>query len=1337
MHATRGSRRWNKRNVRMMFILLAVWFIQFEQFCPAAQSEGPTAERSRVYKMNHRSAEEIKGVLLQLGIGRRVDALSEKILIVTSDKPDDLIRASSVIQMLDSQSARLLRQWKREAVGLPTIEFLAAELKLPELQSGTLLDPPPSNASDPLLLDEYGEGLLAIASPERIEQLDNFIRQWISKNQPKPAASAVEAEEPNQAPAAEPTAKPAEKEETAAVEPNQPAASAAIPPVSPAEEPNQLQPSAEPAADEPKEEDFFSEELMKALISAQEKAEEIQKQIETEKQTAATESDEEKAFAEIIEALRQRTVGEQAEEEQAEAPVAPTPAAQPSPAEGEAASSSLLARLEEQLARQEQQIAELKAMLAQTSRPAAAEPKIQTAPKPSEPVIPEGEKELELTITLPEKVEITALLELVGKQLGLNYMYDPSQVRGDVQLKIHDGKIKVKDTYALLESVMRFKGFVMTRRGNLVTIVPVSQMKQADPALRKPNEPIQPGDVVVSSVFPLQYISPAAAQKMLTDMQLGTSFVAANETNTLIVTDYAYRMDSISQVIALVDVAGEPKRFAFRQMQYTSAPDILNKLKTLTAQMSGINVIGTDGSPAEEAQRAAATPTVRRDAQGRVIATRPPQATPQPAAPTPAGPTQETIFLDTDERTNRILMIGYEAQIQTIQGLIDTLDVPKYYLRTVKEYFIQNVEAAEVVSALNELGLANVNVGASSTARTTAARPTTTRTAAQPGQPTPAQPAVSTPPAGEDQPYISIRPNTNSLLVNATKDQHEAIEMVISHVDVKQKDQRTIQEYEIQNVDALTVVKTLEDLGIIAPGKSEESSRGQTRSTTTSGRQLQGAAAAQPGQPELPTAIALPTIEGETVTEVAATQPQIAVLESTNSLLMLATPRQHEAISLVIAHVDRTLERVSTPYVVYPLENQDPEELAAVLNELIQETLEQAQKSSPDAKIQTSPSGAAPTAPAKEEERIRIIADPKTYSLIVYANKKNQQWVGDLIRELDQYRPQVLLDCTLVEVTKDDLFKYELDLVSKTYSDLSLRPGLTGTLGNTTSTIGNLGGSTSFDPRTYGHASTNSGIFTGFFNSDMVQGVLTAMQQKNYGRIMARPQILVNDNQEGEIKTEEKQAVAKVKTTVLPGTATEKSTASQEATFEDYTAGVTLTIKPHISKGDMLRLEIKLNRTDFGATTKTISVADGAGGTTPVPYPPDRTTTDISTVSTIPDGATIILGGLEKIKQSKVQQKVPLLGDLPLVGGLFRDVSNTDTQGKLYVFVKANILRPGDRGGMEDMRQVSGHSRRAFEEYERQFQLLDDWPGIPPRPLDPRRVLEEDKIELSEEEHLY
>ncbi|MEJ5259195.1 MAG: secretin N-terminal domain-containing protein [Anaerohalosphaeraceae bacterium] len=1288
--------------MRVLFSFLAVWFVLYEPAHSATRTSAPSAERSRLYRLNHRPAEEMKAVLLHLGIGRRVDALSEKILIVTSSQPEDLIRASSVLQMLDQPTVRGLKQWQPSEVGLPGTEYLFGELKLSELQGGTLLDPPPGTMDNALLLDEHQGGLLAIGNETMLNRLDQIISQWTAKRQPKPVAVPAE---PSPAPSAQPQpVQPSEPQK----EPNLPSAettAAALPvtpaePSAPTERPSEI-PEPEPSP-QPQDEDFFSQELMKALAAAQEKAEQLQKEIELEKQNA--EEEEDAAFLEVIEALRRRATGEEAAAE---------PKTEPIP-------GSLLARLEEQLARQEQQIAELKALLAERTAP--KDSKIRTAPGLPEPVIPEGEKELELTITLPEKVEITQLIELVGKQLGLNYMYDPTQVRGDVTLKIHDGRIKVKDTYALLESVMRFRGFVMTRRGNLVTIVPAGQIRQADPAIVSPDEPIAPGDVIVSSVFPLKHISPAAAQKMLTDLQLGTSFVPVNETNTLIVTDYSYRMDRINQVISLVDVAGEPKRFAFRQLQYTSAADILNKLRTLTAQMSGISVVSSAGT--EDAAARAQAPVVQRDAQGRVIAPRPPQ-TPQPTpAPAPSAPAQETVFLDTDERTNRILMIGYQTQINTIQELINTLDVPKYYLRYIKEYPIRYVEATEVIAALNELGLASVSVSGQTTARQTAAARTQAMRAVQPGQPGQVvqpgvvQPMQTAPTAGEDQPYISVRPNTNSLLVNATKDQHEAIELVISHVDVKQKDQRTIQEYEIQNVDALSVVKTLEDLGIIAPLKSQT---GQTQGRSAAGTRQPAGQTMQPGQPEMPMPLALPTLEGETVTELTAAQPQIAVLESTNSLLVHATPRQHEAISLVIAHVDRTLERISTPYVVYPLENQDPEELAGVLNELIQETMQQqAQKSSPDAKIQTAPTAALPL-PAKEEERIRIIADPKTYSLIVYANKKNQQWIGDLIRELDQYRPQVLLDCTLVEITKDDSFKYELEIISKTYDDLALRAG--------PSSISTIGGN--FSPGRYAQGHSKSGSFLGFYNSDMIQALLDTVQTKKYGRIMAKPKILVNDNQEGEIKSSTTTAVPQEKTNVqLPATGGTPVTTT-DVSFTDYTAGVTLKIKPHISKGDMLRLEITLNRTDF-TTRQDVQLPSGK-----VPVPPDRLSTDITTVSTVPDGSTIILGGLETINQSKTHSKVPLIGDLPLVGGLFRGVNNTDKEGKLYIFVRANIIRPGDRGGMDDMRRLSGRNRRAFEEEERRFQRTEDWPGIKPKPMRPEQVLEEDEVTASEEEHLY
>lgn len=1316
MHAYRYGRLNSRANWRLVLWGLALWFLVYKPLCPAGEATRAGVERSRLYRTNWRSAEEMKALLVQLGIGRRVDALSEKILIVTSDQPDDLIRASSILQMLDRADKRVLKQWTPSAAPLPGPGYLFEQMNLSELQAGTLLDPPPSNASDPLLLDEYGGGLLAIGNETRIAQLDELVNQWTAKHSPKPSPAPA-AISPQPAPAAEPN-QPSVQTETAAPAESPSETAAQTTESAPPAEPNQSAP--------PQEDDFFGEELMKALAAAQEKAEQIQKEIDTEKQAA--QGEEEQALADVIEALRKRAASEAAagneEAQRAQGAEQTAPAESPP----QAAPTSLLARLEEQLARQEQQIAELKALLAEQTK--AKETKIRTAPSISEPQIPEGEKELELTITLPEKVEITQLIELVGKQLGFNYMYDPSQVRGDVQLKIHDGKIKVKDTYALLESVMRFKGFVMTRRGNLVTIVPASQIKQADPVIVSPDEPIEPGDVIVSSVFHLENITPAAAQKMLTDLQLGTSFVQVNETNTLIVTDYSYRMDRISQVISLVDVAGEPKQFAFRQLQYTSAADILNKLKTLTAQMSGISVTSAAGSE-EGAPARPTAPVVQRDAQGRVIAARP-QPTPQPAAAASTAPAQETVFLDTDDRTNRILMIGYTAQIQTIQELIDTLDVPKYYLRYVREYFIQNVEAAEVVTALNELGLANVSVAGQTSARQTAAatRPTLARTA-QPGQPAqPVQPAAPTT-AGEDQPYISIRPNTNSLLVNATKDQHEAIELVISHVDVKQKDQRTIQEYEIQNVDALSVVKTLEDLGIIAPGKSQQNQAQARSSTTAGGRQMVGQAATIQ-QPEMPTALALPTIEGETVTELTTAQPQIAILESTNSLLVHATPRQHEAISLVIAHVDRTLERVSTPYVVYPLENQDPEELATVLNELIQETMQQeTQKSSPDAKIQTAPTAAAAPLPAKEEERIRIISDPASYSLIVYANKKNQQWVGDLIRELDQYRPQVLLDCTLVEITKQDDFNYDLNILHS-IPDLTNTSGITGTI--TRDSSGNAGITkddilnkllaTTSDRSRFIDLQSESGTFTGFYGNDKIMALLTAMQTKNYGRILAKPKLLVDDNQEGTIETKQTTYIER-QTTSYQNTQSGDPIQTTNITFEPYDATIKMAIKPHISKGDNLRLEITLNRTDFLNFDATSN------------KPPDQAVSDVSTVVTVPDGSTIILGGMDKINQSKGGTKVPILGDLPLIGGVFRSTSNTSTQSKLYVFIRAHILRPGENLTSQDLKKISNKYRYEFQKTENEMQQYEDWPGVEPKPMDPERVLKDDEVKTSEEEQLY
>ena len=123
--------------------------------------------------------------------------------------------------------------------------------------------------------------------------------------------------------------------------------------------------------------------------------------------------------------------------------------------------------------------------------------------------------------------------------------------------------------------------------------------------------------------------------------------------------------------------------------------------------------------------------------------------------------------------------------------------------------------------------------------------------------------------------------------------------------------------------------------------------------------------------------------------------------------------------------------------------------------------------------------------------------------------------------------------------------------------------------------------------------------------------------------------------------------------------------------------------------------------------------------------PPDTTQSDITTVVTVPDGSTIILGGLVKLNQSKGGSKVPILGDLPIVGGLFRQAGNRDKQNKLYIFVRAEILRPDETlAGLPDLEKISKRNRVAFELFEEKFQKYENWPGIKSKPMDPLRVLD-------------
>ena len=128
--------------------------------------------------------------------------------------------------------------------------------------------------------------------------------------------------------------------------------------------------------------------------------------------------------------------------------------------------------------------------------------------------------------------------------------------------------------------------------------------------------------------------------------------------------------------------------------------------------------------------------------------------------------------------------------------------------------------------------------------------------------------------------------------------------------------------------------------------------------------------------------------------------------------------------------------------------------------------------------------------------------------------------------------------------------------------------------------------------------------------------------------------------------------------------------------FFPIQASIQLQIIPHISEGDLLRFTVHLSRDDFG--NRPLSGA-----------PPDKATSEVTTTVFVPDDRTVILGGLVKLNQSKGNSKIPILGDIPLIGGLCRSVDNSDVEQKLYVFLKANIVRPYEESRLKDLQTIS------------------------------------------------
>jgi general secretion pathway protein D len=276
---------------------------------------------------------------------------------------------------------------------------------------------------------------------------------------------------------------------------------------------------------------------------------------------------------------------------------------------------------------------------------------------------------------------------------------------------------------------------------------------------------------------------------------------------------------------------------------------------------------------------------------------------------------------------------------------------------------------------------------------------------------------------------------------------------------------------------------------------------------------------------------------------------------------------------------------------------------------------------------------------APDPNRVFVIADESNNQVIVKAPKKQQDEFAKLVGRLDLRRPQVYLEATIVAVTDNRDFR------------LAVETQLAAGQFQAQDNFG-LGapGTTFLDPRVI--ATGLPGFTSALIRSDMVPFIITAVQTDTDSRILSAPQLLVNDNEEATIASIEQQ----------PTTTTTQGNATTNTSFQGFEdAGTTLTVTPTISEAGYIRLEYEVILSNF--------VGTGANG---IPAPKQERT--VNGIATIPSDSTIVVGGIEVTNTNKTIVKVPLLGDIPLLGNLFRDTNKTKSKTLLYIFITPRIM---------------------------------------------------------------
>lgn len=381
-----------------------------------------------------------------------------------------------------------------------------------------------------------------------------------------------------------------------------------------------------------------------------------------------------------------------------------------------------------------------------------------------------------------------------------------------------------------------------------------------------------------------------------------------------------------------------------------------------------------------------------------------------------------------------------------------------------------------------------------------------------------------------------------------------------------------------------------------------------------------------------------------------ANQPLLVADERTNSILIGGDRAERLQLKAIIAHLDTPSEVVGDTHVVY-LRYAQAKDLVPVLTGVEKSKA----KAGGNSKVRL---------PVTKNQPFDIQADESTNSLVITAPPTVFRSLKSVISQLDIRRAQVLVEAIIAEVSPRRSAQLGVQwLFDGSVSDKpvgAINFGSTGTsISSVAASAAQSGGGAVGALSAIGEGAT---VGFGKFTSKVFNfaGLISALETDGSTNVLSTPNLVTLDNQEAEIFVGDELSIPTGSYASSTGTST--STVNPFTTYERKQVGIRLKVKPQINEGDAIRLDIDQSVDDVASGDA------GAGNLV-------TSQRSIHTSVMVDDGKALVLGGLIKNQLLQTESKVPLLGDIPLLGALFRYKSVQKVKTNLMVFLRPTILR--------------------------------------------------------------